>query len=249
MTNDLSGSPVNNHQPIILLHGWGMNASVFQPLQKLLSGSRQVYSVDLPGYGNNPWQAGLSFEDQAASIAVNLPPGILIGWSMGGLYATEVVRQNPGRFAQLILVCSNPCFVHREDWQCAVKASVFDAFADDLGSGWSTTIRRFLSLQLLGDKNARPLIRELITNIQSAGEPDTEVLRYGLGLLKTYDSRRALADIDIPVKMILGKRDAMVPAGLAKEILKVNPQIQVELMADAAHAPFLSHPDQFISLI
>ena len=43
-----------------------------------------------------------------------------------------------------------------------------------------------------------------------------------------------------------GERDAMVPAGVAKEILKVNPQIQVELVANAAHAPLLSHPDRFI---
>jgi hypothetical protein len=38
----------------------------------------------------------------------------------------------------------------------------------------------------------------------------------------------------------------MVPAGVAKEILKVNPRIQVELIANVAHAPLLSHPDRFI---
>ena len=191
----------------------------------------------------------LSFEDQAASIAATLPSGILIGWSMGGLYATEIVRQHPARFERLILVCCNPCFVHRADWSCAVKESVFDAFADDLAKGWSATIRRFLSLQMLGDKNARPLIRDLVMKIQSAGEPDAEVLRYGLNLLKTYDSRSVLANIEIPVEVILGKRDALIPASLAKEIPKINPRIQVELIANAAHAPFLSHLDHFISLI
>jgi pimeloyl-[acyl-carrier protein] methyl ester esterase len=249
MTIELSESRLNNVDPIILLHGWGMNASVFQPVEKILSVCRQTICVDLPGYGGNPWQAGLSFGDQAASIAASLPGGILIGWSMGGLYATEIARQNPKRFTQLILVCSNPCFVHRADWRCAVRESVFDTFANDLARGWSATIRRFLSLQMLGDKNARPLIRDLVTNIQSAGEPGAEVLRFGLDLLKTCDSRSVLADIEIPVKMILGERDQMVPAGLAKEILKINPKIEVELIASAAHAPFLSHPDHFISLI
>jgi hypothetical protein len=43
-----------------------------------------------------------------------------------------------------------------------------------------------------------------------------------------------------------GERDAMAPAGLAKEILKVNPRIQVELIANAAHAPLLSQLDRFI---
>ena len=43
-----------------------------------------------------------------------------------------------------------------------------------------------------------------------------------------------------------GERDAMVSAGVVKETLKVNPRIQVELGANAAHAPLLSHPDRFI---
>ncbi len=43
-----------------------------------------------------------------------------------------------------------------------------------------------------------------------------------------------------------GECDKMVPAGVAKEILKVNPRIQVELIANVAHAPLLSHPDRFI---
>ena len=94
MTIDFLKSRFNNLDPIILLHGWGMSASVFQSLEKKLSGCRQTICVDLPGYEGNPWQAGLSFEDQAASIAARLPGGILIGWSMGGLYATEIARQN-----------------------------------------------------------------------------------------------------------------------------------------------------------
>lgn len=43
-----------------------------------------------------------------------------------------------------------------------------------------------------------------------------------------------------------GERYVMVPVGVAKEILKVNPRIQVESTANAAHAPLLSHPDRFI---
>ena len=249
MTSDLPETPINNHEPIILLHGWGMNASVFEPLSNALSGIGKTLCIDLPGYGGNRRQAGLSFEDQAASLASQLPNGRLIGWSLGGLYAIEIARQNPGRFSQLILVCCNPCFVHRHDWHCAVTESDFAAFADDLSRDWSSTIRRFLSLQMLGDVNARQLVRDLMANIQTVGEPDAEVLKHGLDLLKISDTRSILAELEIPIKLILGIRDTLVPASLAKEILKVNSRIQGELITSAAHAPLLSHPDRFISLI
>jgi len=249
MSRELLASPINYHDPIILLHGWGMNASVFKPLCDNLAGVRKTLCIDLPGYGSSRGQVDLVFEDQAASVGANLPRGTLLGWSMGGLYATEIVRQNPDQFSQLILVCCNPCFVQRPDWICAVNESVLEAFADDLSKGWSSTIRRFLSLQMLGDKNARQLVRDLVVKIEAAGEPSADVLRYGLELLKTLDIRATLAALDVPIKIILGERDVLVPATLIKEILKVNPRIQVELMPDSAHVPFLSHPDHFISLI
>ena len=93
-------------EAIILLHGWGMSASVFDPLCELLSDQYEVITVDLPGYGQSEWCESLTFEDQVALISEQVPRGILLGWSMGGLYATEMVRQKPNRFSRLILMCS-----------------------------------------------------------------------------------------------------------------------------------------------
>ena len=234
---------------LILLHGWGMNASVFEPLCEVLKQDTIIHRVDLPGYGGNRWNVNLSFEDQAAQIAANFPRGILVGWSMGGLYATEMLRQNPDRFERLILISSSPCFVQRADWPCAVKESVFDDFALELDKGWAATIKRFLSLQMLGNENARQIIRELMIQIQVTGEPDLRALRFGLDLLKNTDTRPILSNLQAPIQMILGQRDALLPSSLAHEIGKVNAKIQVELIATAAHAPFLSHTAQIASMI
>ncbi|MFT5665138.1 MAG: pimeloyl-[acyl-carrier protein] methyl ester esterase [Gammaproteobacteria bacterium] len=237
--------------PITLLHGWGMSASVFDPLRDLLSLSHQldVVAVDLPGYGQNQWDESLSFEDQAALISEQVPEGVLLGWSMGGLYAIEMARQDPGRFNRLILMCCNPCFVCRESWPLAVDESVFDDFSQSLQSGWRSTIKHFLSLQMLGNPNARQLVRNLMIKLEKAGEPDEDALRFGLDLLKSADARSALSQLKIPIDMIFGGLDALVPVNVAKEISKVNPRIQVELLLDAAHAPFLSHTAQIASMI
>ena len=53
----------------------------------------------------------------------------------------------------------------------------------------------------------------------------------------------------MPVDMIFGKRDALVPISVAKEISEVNSEIRVESLADAAHAPFLSHTAQIAAMI
>jgi len=236
-------------EPITLLHGWGMSASVFDPLRDLLSLQREVITVDLPGYGGNQWDASLSFEDQTALLGEQVPDGALLGWSMGGLYATEMVRQNPGRFNRLILICSSPCFVRRKHWSFAVDESVFDDFSESLQQGWRGTIKRFLTLQTLGNLNARQLVRDLMIKLELAGEPDAAALRFGLDLLKSADTRSVLSRLEIPIDMIFGRLDALVPVSITKEISKINPKIQVELLADAAHAPFLSHTAQIASII
>lgn len=235
--------------PIVLLHGWGMNAAVFDNISADLARTREVVRLDLPGYGGSRWDPSLSFSEQAHWIASELPSADILGWSMGGLYALEMIRQKPTQFRRLYLVCCNPCFVSRDDWTCAVDAEIFDEFARGLRNGWEATVSRFLALQMHGSNNARSLIREMMASLKSAGEPDPQALEFGLQLLKQQDMRSSLAGFDIPVKMILGHRDALVPKALAKKIELLNPDIEVESLATAAHAPFLSHSASFLSLL
>lgn len=245
----LSITRQGNGNPIIMLHGWGMNSSVFDGICAELSKTREVVCVDLPGYGGSDWDDSLSFREQVQLIAEELPRGEILGWSMGGMYALELVLLKPDQFSQIILACFNPCFVQRDGWSCAVKSEVFDEFARDLENGWDTTVSRFLALQMHGVNNARVLIRELMKSLQSRGEPDPQALEFGLRLMKQQDMRPLLADTGIPVKVILGGRDALVPRELAKEIIQLNPQIKVESLDNAAHAPFLSHKIPFLSML
>ncbi|MCP4188583.1 MAG: pimeloyl-ACP methyl ester esterase BioH [Gammaproteobacteria bacterium] len=235
--------------PLILLHGWGMNAAVFEPLCDELEKYKTLYRVDLPGYGASSWSALMSFQEQLDLIADSTPAGALLGWSMGGLYATELARQYAERFHELTLVCCNPCFVRRDNWDCAVEGSVLNAFARDLDKGWQYTVKRFLSLQMRGSENTRLLIRQMMLLLESRGEPNPEALQFGLNLLKNCDYRQLLGELNLPIKMILGERDLLAPHTLVKEIVHVNPRIQVESLADAAHAPFLSHTRQFLAML
>lgn len=234
---------------IILLHGWGMNSAVFDGIFTEMSKTREVVTVDLPGYGTSDWDGSLSFSGQAELIAQELPRGEIFGWSMGGLYALELIRQQPHQFSRAFLACFNPCFVQRHDWSCAVKSEVFDEFARNLENGWHATVSRFLALQMHGVDNARVLIRETMNQLKTFAEPNPDALDFGLRLMKQQDMRNLLANIVIPVKMILGNRDALVPGQLAEEIIQINPKIDVESLASAAHAPFLSHKKSFLSML
>lgn len=232
-----------------LLHGWAMNAAVFEPLAQSLAGHYRVNRVDLPGYGLSAGVPAQDFELQLEQLAEALPASTLIGWSMGGLYAIGLCKRYPAKFSRLILLASNPCFVHREDWPSAVPAAVFNEFSESLLHDWQATIRRFIGLQMHGVAQARNLIRNLSELLGQGGEPDVEVLRFGLQLLLERDMRDDLRGLEIPVLAILGERDQLVPASLAQQLPQLNPSIRVECLARSAHAPFLSDSENVEKLI
>ena len=248
-TKQLSIRRQGRGDPIILLHGWGMNAAVFNGISVELARTREVICIDLPGYGASQWDGSLSFSEQVEKMAHELPSGEILGWSMGGIYALEMIRQQPDQFSRLLLTCFNPCFVQRDDWSCAVKSEVFEEFSCNLKNGWNATVSRFLALQMHGIEGAREITRSTMSGLKAFGEPDQDALDFGLELLKQRDMRAQLVDIDMPVKLILGSRDALVPKRLAEEIIQINPEIEVESLAAAAHAPFLSHEKLFLSML
>ncbi len=234
---------------LTLLHGWAMNAAVFEPFGRRLASRYRVNRVDLPGYGLSTRSSALDFELQLEQLAQALPASTLIGWSMGGLYAIELCRRYPDKFNRLILLASNPCFVYRDDWPGGMPATVFNEFAESLLENWQATIRRFIGLQMHGVAQARSLIRSISELLQQGGEPDIEVLRFGLALLLQRDMRSELGELTVPVMAVLGERDKLVPASLAQQLPQLNPAIRVECLARSAHAPFLSDSENVEKLI
>lgn len=236
-------------EPLTLIHGWGMNSAVFEPLAQQLADEFCVTRVDLPGHGRSTWSGKANFDAQVDELADVLPESALLGWSLGGLYALRLVNRYPDKYGKLVLVSCNPCFVQRENWQAAVDTSVFTEFSASLIENWQATIKRFLGLQMFGVAQARSLIRQLSGLLEEGGEPNPEAMRFGLDLLLQLDARSELAAVNVPVLEVLGQRDTLVPAKLADQLALINPAIRVECVARSAHAPFLSHKDLFADLI
>ena len=68
----------------VLVHGWGMNRMVWQPLIASLPGWIEVICIDLPGHGEAS-QASFNSLDDLTQALVNQvdQPAIWIGWSLG----------------------------------------------------------------------------------------------------------------------------------------------------------------------
>ncbi|MEI9922247.1 MAG: alpha/beta fold hydrolase [Bradyrhizobium sp.] len=97
--------------PVVLLHGVGSNALSFVPLMEVLDPALDVYAWDAPGYGASQPLATQSphpsdYADALADVldALDLGRIVLVGHSLGSLFAGSFAATRPARVAALALL-------------------------------------------------------------------------------------------------------------------------------------------------
>ncbi|CNH66440.1 pimeloyl-ACP methyl ester esterase BioH [Yersinia pekkanenii] len=234
---------------LVLLHGWGLNAGVWHCIIDRLAPHFRLHLVDLPGYGRSKDFGAMTLSDMATIVLQQAPQQALwLGWSMGGLVASQVALSAPERVHGLITVSSSPCFTADDEWP-GIRPEVLAGFQQQLNDDFQRTVERFLALQTLGTESARQDARLLKAVVLQHQMPAVDVLTGGLEILRTTDLRQVLADCTLPFLRIYGYLDGLVPRKVASLLDSGWPQTQSVVMKGAAHAPFVSHPDDFSKLI
>jgi len=233
---------------LVVLHGWGLNANVWQPLLAQLEQHYRVHCVDLPGYGESPWptDSAVSLSAYVAQLAPHLPEHFhLLGWSMGGLIATAFALEHPQRVRSLTTVASSPRFVEDTNWP-GMKASVLTLFQKQLKEDFEKTVARFLAIQAMGSPNARADAKLIKNLVFTKPLPDLQALRGGLKLLAESDLRTQISQLDCPLWRVYGALDTLVPAAAADQVAAMVPGSSHWIVENAAHAPFLNHAGAFV---
>ncbi|WP_435627478.1 pimeloyl-ACP methyl ester esterase BioH [Candidatus Ferrigenium straubiae] len=243
--------------PLLLIHGWGMHGGMWGDVVEQLAEHFRVLAVDLPGHGfsvgrdSSRCDVGMNPDLLIDSIVDELAaqfdePLAVCGWSLGGQIALSWAQRYPQQIDRLILVASTPCFVRRPGWECGMAQETLAEFAAALQQDYALTLRRFLALQVRGSDNERELLAALRSALMSRGEPDLGALWAGLEILRDCDLRDALPGMAQPTLVICGERDTLTPPQASRYLAAHLPDARRVEVRGAAHAPFLSHPDEFM---
>lgn len=235
---------------LLLIHGWGMHGGMWGQVAEQLALSYRVHRVDLPGHGGSaactPYALDTLVQQLSAQFA---EPLTVVGWSLGGQVALRWAQLHPAQVQKLVLVATTPCFVQQDGWSCAMAADTLQDFAASLLQNHALTLRRFLALQLRGSENERELLLELRARLYENGEPDIAALQGGLDILRDTDLRKQLAQITQATLVIAGERDTLTPSSAAEFMAQTLPHARLQVIQGAAHAPFLSHRDEFVRVV
>lgn len=233
---------------LVMLHGWSLHCGLFDGIADALAENFTLHFIDLPGHGHN---AGIAMPDdvqQLAAIVLEAAPerAHWLGWSIGGMVAMAAASRAARRIERLVTVAATPRFVASDDWPHAIPADTLEAMADDLLGDYRRTVKQFLSLQVLGEDHAQSLLRDLRKRLWAHGDPEEHSLSNGLAILHDADLREAVERIELPWLSIMGQRDRLAAPQIGEWIAASAPQARNVTLAGAAHAPFISHREEFL---
>ena len=235
---------------IVLIHGWGLHSGIFDDLAHDLKTRYRVTRVDLPGHGCSH---GVDFPTDPARLVADLTAAVpadahWLGWSLGGMAALQHAVDHPGSLRSLILVTATPRFVADTDWP-GMDSQTLASFAAGLSSDYLGTLNRFLALQVHGVANRTTLLRRLTDQLLRCPTPSPAVLAAGLSMLAETDLRPRLARVTAPTLLLYGERDRIVPAAAGNATAHYLRGSRLHCFPRAGHAPFLSHADEFVSVL
>jgi pimeloyl-ACP methyl ester carboxylesterase len=212
--------------PLVLLHGYRAGADLWLPFTLPgLSTEHRVIAPDLPGFG---YSGPLSHYDLPAYAdalrsfldALNIEQINLLGHSMGGQIAIALAAAYPDRVNALVLADSAGMPRVEPRWLVPFKM-----LADSSLRHW----RLYPSLMRLGVR-------------ASAG-------REGLKLLQAAHVHGYLKSLTMPVLVIWGSRDRVVPLEHGALLVRAIPNARLAVVRGAGHMPYYQKPHEFNRIV
>lgn len=222
--------------PVLLIHGFGADLMTWMFNQAALAEERPVYAVDLPGHGGSSKQisdgtpAGLAAVVRGYMEKVGISRAHLVGHSLGGAIAVELALAAPDRVTALTLVA---------------PAGFGQEISREFIEGFIAESR---------PRKLRPVVEMLVADpAMVTGDMVEDVLKFKRldgatealravadanfsGGSQKVSIRGRLADIKVPIQVIWGEGDRILPAAHG-ERLPAN--IKVTRIAGAGHLPHM----------
>jgi pimeloyl-ACP methyl ester carboxylesterase len=218
--------------PLVMLHGWGQSLGSLLALGDLLSKSRSVHLIDLPGFGGSPkppsdWGT-IDYADRILAYLheQNLKDVDILGHSFGGRIALQMAAKEPQLIRKLVLI--NAAGLKRElKGKRAFKASL---------------ARTSLSVCRLLDRTfgLHTFQEWHVPSFASADYRNSGELRIIFVKTVNEDLTEIARQIAQPVLLLWGENDQEVPVEIAHRYHELIANSQLKILPGKDHFPFLN---------
>jgi 3-oxoadipate enol-lactonase len=252
---DLSYRDTGQGAPLVFLHAFPLNQTMWQDQVEELSTIRRVITFDWPGFGGSrpPQTRGRDETEETPGMGrmvacltelldhLQLEQVDLCGLSMGGYAALALYRSAPQRIRSMIL-CDTRASADSQPARQARLELARRVEREGTTPLLPMMIPRLLGASSLGDQES-PLIDKLSEMIaQSHPEGVAEALRSMANRAATTD---LLPQIQVPTLLIVGEEDSLIQPEEMEEMATAIPNATFRIIPHAGHLPNLEQPRLF----
>jgi pimeloyl-ACP methyl ester carboxylesterase len=173
----------------------------------------------------------------ARRVLSQAPPRFaLVGLSMGGYVAFEIVRQAPERVVKLALLdtTARPDLPEHTEGRKVQVAMAKDGRFDEIAG---LLFPRFVAASRHGDRALEAIVRSMAAQTGAAA-----FVRQQTAIMQRVDSRPGLAAIRCPTLAVVGADDVLTPPERAAEIAAAIPGARQLVVPDCGHLSTLEQP-------
>lgn len=229
--------------PFILLHGFPLHRGIWDPIRPALVQVCRLITPDLRGFGESPaGDGGCGMADLAADVlalADSLGVGrfAIGGHSMGGYVALAVAAAAPARIAGVALIASR---AGADDDAARERRRAVAAHIATAGSG--PFLDEFLPRMFAPATLARA--PRLLAEVRAMADcvPIRVLIAAQAGMADRPDHAAVLASLTVPVVVLGGAEDALIPAREIERDGLAAQHGRTVLIASAGHLPMLERP-------
>jgi 3-oxoadipate enol-lactonase len=231
--------------PILFVHGFPLDSTLWQPQLDALSDEYRVIVPDLRGFGGSTPSLAMTMEQYADDLRalldeLSINEVVLAGLSMGGYIAFAFYRKYSGRVRGLVLVDTRPqadsdeARANRAVTAERVTEHGVAALADGM-------LEKLLSPATFKDQP--DLVRTVRAMMSRQSVSGTLAALYGMA--ERPDSRPMLGEISVPTLVVVGADDMLTPVADAELMVDAIPGSDLVVIPDAGHLSNLEQPQVF----
>jgi pimeloyl-ACP methyl ester carboxylesterase len=244
--------------PAIFVHGLGGCWQNWLENIPRLAQERRCLALDLPGFAGSEMPRekitiagfGEAVVEFARAVGAD-EPADLIGNSMGGFIAAEVGIDHAD-FARRIVLCAAAgiSITNLKRRPVLTSARVLAAATNVVIARREAMLKRpELRRALLAYVFRHPSLIASDLAYQSTAGTGSPGFLSALDALTDYDFRDRLENVKVPVLLVWGREDNLVPVKDADEFERRIPSARKVILDDTGHVPMLERPSTFNDVV
>jgi 3-oxoadipate enol-lactonase len=232
---------------LLLIHGFPLDGSFWQPQVEGLSSVAGVLAPDLRGFGTDRRELprAMTMEAYAKDLMALLDErgierAVLCGLSMGGYVAMAFAQRWPQRVQGLIL-SNTRSTADTDEGKAAREQTALDAL--DKGAA---VIARAMIPKVLSERTRRtqPEATARVEAIMASQRPEA-IAAASRGMALRPDRTQVLRGFDKPALIITGSNDVLMPMPTSEAMHAAIPSSRLAVIEGAAHLSNVEAPEQF----